>query len=113
MSPALEFIESREPLVRSARNRSEGGVQSIDGFIQVFPGNRLSTPVVGDLADRLTEQKNRIGNSGERLRPKQRTSENLMAGLAERDEVAGEVATVDRGYVFGIEWTQVPRIIPV
>ena len=37
----------------------------------------------------------------------QRAVDDLLARLAERDEVAGEVSTIDRGYVFRIKRTQV------
>ena len=113
LSAGLEFSKAHEPIIWSHRDRTESGGQSIDCFIQVFPGDCLGAPVVGDRACRLTEQQNGIGNPGERLRAEQRAVDDLLARLSERDEVAGEVSTIDRGYVFRIERTEVTRIIPV
>ena len=39
--------------------------------------------------------------------------DDLLARLSERDQVPGKVSTIDRGYVFRIERTQVTRVIPV
>ncbi len=47
------------------------------------------------------------------MRAEQRAVDDLSACLSERDEMAGEVSTIDRGYVFRIERMEVTRIIPV
>ena len=113
MSAGLEFSEARDPITRSYRDRTEGGGQSVERFIQVFPGDRLRAPVVDDRACRCAEEENGIGNPGEHLRAKQWAVDDVLARLSERDEMTGEVSTVDRGYVFGIERAEVTRVIPV
>jgi hypothetical protein len=113
MSPGLEFSETQDPITRSYRDRSEGCGQSVECFIQVFPGDRLRAPVVGDRACRCAEEEDGIRNPGEHLRAKQRAVDYFSARLSERDEVTGEVSTVDRGNVFGIERPEVTRGIPV
>ena len=113
MSAGLEFSKAHDPITWSHRDRTERGGQGIECFIQVFPGDRLGAPVVNDRACRLAEEQDGIGDPGERMRAKQRAVDDLLARLSERDEVAGEVSTIDRGYVFGIERTEVTRIIPV
>ena len=79
----------------------------------MFPGDRLRAPVVNDRTCRCTEEEDGIGNPGEHLRAKQRAVDDVLARLSERDEMTGEVSTVDRGYVFGIERAEVTRVIPV
>jgi hypothetical protein len=68
----------------------------------VFPGDRLGAPAVNDRARRLAQDEQGIGDPRERLRAKQRAVADLLAGLSQCDEVAGEVSTIDRGYVFRI-----------
>ena len=87
--------------------------QSVECFIQVFPGDRLRAPVVDDRACRCAEEEDGVRNPGEHLRAKQRAVDDVLARLSERDEMTGEVSTVDRGYVFGIERAEVTRVIPV
>ena len=79
----------------------------------MFPGDCLRAPVVDDRACRCAEEENGIGNPGEHLRAKQRAVDDVLARLSERDEVTGEVSTVDRGYILGIEGAEVTRVIPV
>ena len=113
MSAGLEFSEAQDPITWSHRDRTEGGGQSVECFIQVFPGDRLRAPVVNDRACRFTDEKDGIGNPGEYLRAKQRAVDDVLARLSERDEVTGEVSTIDRGYVFRIERAEVTGVIPV
>ena len=113
MSAGLEFSKAHDPITWSHRDRTESGGQSVERFIQVFPGDRLGAPVVNDRACRLAEEQDGIGNPRERMRAEQRAVDDLLARLSERDEVTGEVSTVDRGYVFRIERTEVTRIVPV
>src|SRR5688572_2758201 len=112
-SAGAEFSKAHDPITGSDRIRTEGGGQSIECFIQVFPGDRLGAPAVDDRVPRLAEEEQGIGDSRERMRIKQRAVDDLSAGLSERDKVTGEVSTIDRGYVFRIERTKVTRIIPV
>ena len=113
MGTGLEFSQARDPITWSYRDRTEGGGQSVERFIQVFPGDRLRAPVVNDRACRCAEEEDGIGNPREHLRAKQRAVDNVLARLSERDEMTGEVSTVDRGYVFGIKRAEVTRVIPV
>src|SRR4029453_2875896 len=101
------------PITWSYRGRTEGRCQSVECFIQVFPRDRLRASVVADGACRFTEEENGVRNPGEHLRAKQRAVDDVLARLSERDEMTGEVSTVDRGYVFGIERAEVTRVIPV
>ena len=61
----------------------------------------------------MAEEENGVRNPGEHLRAKQWAVDDVLARLSERDEVTGEVSTVDRGYVFRIERAKVARVIPV
>ncbi|HLA14822.1 MAG TPA: hypothetical protein VJZ25_07345, partial [Gemmatimonadaceae bacterium] len=67
----------------------------------------MRAPVVDDGACRCAEEEDGIPNPGDYLRPKQRAVDDVLARLSERDEVTGEVSTVDRGYVFRVERAQV------
>src|SRR4029453_8019096 len=107
MSPGLEFSEAQHPITWSYRGRTEGRGQRVECFIQVFPRDRLRASVVADGACRFTEEENGVRNPGEHLRTKQRAVDDVLARLSERDEMTGEVSTVDRGYVFGIERAEV------
>ena len=113
MSTGLEFSETRDPIAWSNGAPTDGHGQSIECFIQVFPSDRLRAPVVNDRACRRAQEENGVGNPGERLRIKQRAVDDVLARLCERDEMTGEVSTVDRGYVFGIERAEVTRVVPV
>ena len=113
MSLGLKFSEAQDPITWSYRDRTEGRGQSVERFIQVFPSDRLRAPVVNDRACRCAEEEDGVRNPGEHLRAKQRAVDDVLARLSERDEMTGEVSTVDRGYVFGIERAEVTRVIPV
>ena len=113
MSLGLKFSEAQDPITWSYRDRTEGRGQSVERFIQVFPSDRLRAPVVNDRTCRRAEEENGIRNPGEHLRAKQRAIDDVLARLSEREEMTGEVAAVDRGYVFGIERAEVTRVIPV
>ena len=113
MSAGVEFSQAQDPITWSHRDRTESGGQGVECFIQVFPSDRLGAPVVNDRACRLAEEQDGVGDPRERMRAEQRAVDDLLARLSERDEMAGEVSTIDRGYVFRIERTEVTRIIPV
>src|SRR5207342_3413111 len=59
------------------------------------------------------EEEDGVGNPGEGVRTEQRAVDDVLARLSERDQMTGEVSTVDRGYVFGIERPEVARVVPV
>src|SRR3972149_4302356 len=113
MRAGLEFSKTRDPITWSYSDRAESPRQSVECFIQVLAGDRLRAPVVNDRARRGAEEQDGIGNPGEHLRAKQRAVDDVLARLSERDEMTGEVSTIDGGYVFRVERAQVTRIIPV
>ena len=113
MSTRLEFSEARDPIARGYRGRTEGVGKGVECFIQVSPGDRLRASIVNQRACRCAEEQDRVRNPGERLWAKHWALDDVLASLAERDEMTGEVSTVHRGYVLGIERAEVTRVIPV
>src|SRR5215471_3140091 len=77
------------------------------------PGDRLRASIVNERACRCAEEEDRIRNPRKRLWTKHWAVDDILARLSERDEMTGEISTVDRGYVLGIERAEVTRVIPV
>src|SRR5687768_5014260 len=66
----------------------------------------------GRATGQLNEQET-VLDPRERRAREDRTIDHLLAGLRERDEMAGEVAAVDRRDVLRVERTAVFRVVPV
>src|SRR5712691_6267977 len=113
MSAGLEFREAQDPITWRYGDRTEGNGQDIECLVQVFAGDRLRASVVDDRACRGADEEDGVRNPGEHLRAKQRAVDDVLARLSERDEVTGEVSTIDRGHVLRVERAEVTRVIPV
>ena len=61
----------------------------------------------------LSGQSERIGDSGPTRRGGHRRLPPLFAGVGDRDEMAGQIAAVDGGHIFGLERLEIPGIIPI
>src|SRR5512132_3804400 len=107
MGPRLECRKAGQPVTWSRRRRTHSSGQSVESFVQVFPGNRLAAPVASHRASHLAQQQDVVGDSRERLSAEQRAVDKLLARLSERDEMARQVSTVDGGNVLGIKRAEV------
>ena len=71
---------------------------------------RRSSPIAPAASRR---QRDRVIDPGQRGRDRQRLVDHLAAGIRQRQQVAGEVAAVDRRHVGRLERLQVARVVPV
>jgi hypothetical protein len=62
----------------------------------VSTGQRLAPPLVTHRDGGLPGQLDRVADPGERGRERERLVDHLAAGVGQREEVAGEIPTVDR-----------------
>ena len=99
MRVGLKGRESQGPIPWGLGERTERSGQGVECLVQVCAGDYLRTSIIGVRTCRGTHEKHGVRNPGEHLRAKQWTVEDVLAGLSERDQVTGEVATVDRGHV--------------
>ena len=77
------------------------------------PGERLASPLVADRAGRLAGKRDSITDPGQCGRDGKRLVDHLAAGIGQGEQVAGEIATVDRRHVRRVEMAQVACVVPV
>ena len=104
---------SRDVLTVRTRGRSHIGRERGERVVELVPGHRLGASPVAQPVRRFTRQVERIGDAGQALRRRWRQDGPLPAGIGERDQVAGQVAAVDRGDILRIERAQIARVVPV
>ena len=92
--------------------RSEAA-SAVERLVELLPGHRLGAPVVGERAQRLAGEPQRVRDPGEPFRTHHGTVDHLPAGVAQRDQVPGEIPAVDRRDVLRVERTEVARVVPV
>ncbi len=101
------------PCPGRGRQDVAGSVRQLEGLVELPPGERLAPAVVADPARRVAGQGQRVADPGERRRDRERLIDHEPARVRQRDEVAGEVAAVDRRDVRGLEPVEVARVVPV
>ena len=72
------------------------GMWPRQGLFELPPGERLAPPVVADRARRLASQRDRVLDAGQRRPDRKRLVDHLVTGVRQREQVAGEIAAVDR-----------------
>ena len=115
LSAGLELSQARDPIRWSdgrpdLERRGQSASSASSSCFRVTVWVRRSSVIA---RASVTEKQDGVGDSREHLRAEQRAVDDLLARLSERDEVTGEVSTIDRGYVLGIKRTEITRIIPV
>ena len=61
----------------------------------------------------LSGQSEGVGDSRSTRRSGHRRSPPLFAGIRDRDEMAGQIAAVDGGNIFGLERLEIASVVPV
>ena len=81
--------------------------------IQFGPGDRLSVATIAQTRCGLAAEVQRVGNARQDLRGGQRAIAPVGERIGKRDQMASQIAAVDRGYVAWNERVQVEKIVPV
>ena len=95
-----ELAQARRPVPRASRGRRRRLRPAARGPRR--GARRVSvwrSPVVADVAGGLARQRDRVADPGERGRDRERLVDHLAAGVGQRQQVAGEIAAVDRRHV--------------
>ena len=113
MSAGLEFSEAHDPITWVTGTGLSAAVRASSAssrclWVTVCV-RRSSTIARAD----CTDEEDGVRNPGEHMRAKQWAVDDVLARLSERDEMTGEVSTIDRGHVFRVERAEVTRVIPV
>ena len=108
-----EVAEAGRPVREARRGFAEAGGQGSAGLIEMGGADGLGAPVVGEDARGLLNEPNRVLDSRERLPVQQRPIGSLATGIADDQQMTGEVPAVDGGHVAGLQRAKVARVIPV
>jgi hypothetical protein len=82
-------------------------------ILELAPGHRRHAALVAQQARLLARERDGVCDAGEASCVRDRMIPPFPAGIRQRDEVPGQIAAVDRGYVAGIERPQIPRVVPI
>ena len=91
------------------RCRRAGGLQRLREGIQCA----LRVGGTATRLDHFANDAHRIGQTGPRMRGQQRSLDQAEQALPQGQQVAGEVAAVDRRYVVRRQWTEGFGVVPV
>ena len=108
-----EVRQAGRPRPGRRRDNIARPVRQLECLVQLASGDRLAAPVVADPAGRVASQGHGVADPGERRRDRERLVDHQPARVRQGEEVAGEVAAVDRRDVRGLEPEQVARVVPV
>ena len=108
-----ELTKAVRPGRRARRRLTKRGGQRLASLIEVAERDRLGASVVGEGARGLPDEAERVLDAGERVGIEERTVDRARAGMAEDEQMTGQVPAVHGGDVPGLERAQVARVIPV
>ena len=100
-------------LVQSIRQLRQLRRKLVQGAGQLARRDEMGAPVVGQGLQRLAGERQAVARAGDGAACIGGIAPPRGTGVGERDQVAGQVAAVDRRDIGGIQRTQIRRVIPI
>ena len=85
----------------------------VQGAGQLARRDEMGAPVVGQSLQRLAGERQAVARAGDGAARMGGIAPPGGTGIGQRDQVAGQVAAVDRRDIGGIERTQIRRVVPI
>ena len=98
---------------RRGRRRLQQRGKPVEGLVQLLPRHRLRSPVVRQRVQGLPGELQRIRDPGERLRPDDGSVAELPAGVAEGDQVSGQIPAIHGRHVLRLQGPKVTCVVPI
>ncbi len=108
-----EQTQALRPLVWCCWRGGERGEDLVERLVEVLPADGLRSTVIAPAAPPIRVRGHRVLDARQNLAAQHRAIDELAASVRERDQMADEVAAVDRRYVRRIERTQRACVVPV
>ena len=108
-----ELTEAGRPGRRARRELAKRGGQRLAALVELAERDRLGGSAVAEGARGFPDEHERVLDAGEGVGIEQRTVDRARAGVAEDEQMAGEVPAVHGRHVAGLERAEVARVIPV
>ena len=110
---AGEVDNQRSPCRRANGRRFQARIERVRGIGELLSRHGNRARLVGDARERFPQEPDRVSRARPHPIPAERFPNQLAAAVGERDQIARQVAAVDRRDVSGLERAEIARVVPV